>query len=166
MICDNLPRLRPHASGKSSGSYANAPPSGRFRDAPQPDLMTTNDQPPSSDFPFVTAPEFIELMGGDKDVCAEIIDVALQECLPQIEAVQALQAGASADSVARALHSLRGSSATFGASSFGTQLRDMESQCQAGDTGAARAGLKNFNQACLRYREELRKLAENIRAIA
>ncbi len=128
--------------------------------------IAPTDQSPSSDFTFVTAPEFVETMGDDKDVCAEIIELALQECLPQIEVVQALQSGGSADSAARALHSLRGSSATFGASSFGTLLREMESQCQAGEIDAARAELENFNRACLRYREELRKLAENVRAIA
>ena len=104
-------------------------------------------------------------MGGDKDICAEIIGIALEECLPQIEVVQALQTGDNMHSAARALHSLRGASATFGASLFGAQMREMESRCEAGEIDAVRAELENFNQACLRYREELRRLLEGIRAI-
>lgn len=111
------------------------------------------------------APAFVESMGGDPAICLEILDVALEESQTQIDAVTALWSGGSTDQARRAVHSLRGASATFGASAFVALLRQMESDCEAEETDKVLAALDNFQKSASRYRDALAAMREEIRAM-
>ncbi len=114
---------------------------------------------------MLSAKDFLESLGGDPEVCVEILMIALQECEAQIAEVTALQPGADADSARRALHSLRGASSTFGATSFVALMRRMETDCNAGNLDNVLGELENFRRSSARYREELRAMLDELRAM-
>lgn len=119
--------------------------------------------PDNTPFPMVPAGEFLEMMGNDAGVAAEILDLALKECGAQLEGVRALRTNHGTGEAARALHSLRGSSATFRASLLVDLAREMESACDAGDADAALGKLPDFELAVARYRDGLRRMLEKMR---
>ena len=108
---------------------------------------------------------FLESMGGDPAICLEILDVALEESQTQIDAVEALWSGGSTDQARRAVHSLRGASATFGANAFAELLRQMESDCDADETDKVLAALDDFQKHATRYRAGLSAMREEICAM-
>ncbi len=113
-----------------------------------------------------SAADFLESLGGDPGICVEILEVALQESEAQITEVASLLPGANPDAARRALHSLRGASATFGAASFVELMRQMESDCDAGDIDRVLGELDRFRQSSARYRDELRAMLDELRAMS
>ena len=83
----------------------------------------------------------------------------------QTDAVTALWSGGSTDQARRAVHSLRGASATFGANTFADLLRQMESDCDADETDKVLAALDDFQKLATRYRAGLTAMREEIRAM-
>lgn len=112
----------------------------------------------SSDFPFVESAAFVESLGGDAEACLEIARTALQECEPQIAAIDGFSAGASCEAVARAAHSLRGAAATFSAARFTELLHAIETAGRENRPDEITPRLVEFPRLASAYREALRRM--------
>ncbi len=79
----------------------------------------------------------VELLGGDAEALAEIVDACLEE--GPLRLVELRQGAAAGDAVliGRAAHTLKANAATFGAVRLEQLCRELEGRARAGDLGGA-----------------------------
>lgn len=117
-----------------------------------------------SDFPLMPAERFLENMGGDSALCLEILETGLKEGEEQVVQIRSFHAGSDKVIAMRALHSLRGASATFEAKSLASLLQRMESECEVGGVQSILPHLQEFESEAASYRRGLLCLIEEMRA--
>lgn len=118
---------------------------------------------PQPDFPMIDAERFLENMGGDAALCVTIIETGLKEGDGQIAHIRNLTGDSDDEATRRVLHSLRGGSGTFEASSFVRLLQAMESVCEVHGVKSILPHLAAFEAGALAYREGLLRLLEEMR---
>lgn len=101
-------------------------------------------------------------MMGDVQICREIVEIGLREARESAAVVESLRTTGELDTTRRALHSLRGSAAIFGADSFAELLRSMETNCQDGHLDTVLATLDTFSREMARYENSLTTLAREL----
>ncbi len=96
---------------------------------------------PGAEVPILDQSRLLEQFGGEPEILAELRDLFLDDFPRQIEAMERGLAAGDADEVARAAHSLKGASGTFGADRVYRVTMDLEAAARAGDLTAAALGL-------------------------
>ncbi len=117
-----------------------------------------------SDFPLMPAERLLENMGGDSDLCVEILETGLKEGEEQVEQIRNFHADSDRIVAMRALHSLRGASATFEAKSLASLLQRMESDCEVGGVECLVSHRAEFETEVAAYRNGLLCLIKELRA--
>lgn len=112
---------------------------------------------------MITSAELLARMLGDVPICREILTLGLREGREQAMVVTALRTGGPLDATRRALHSLRGSAALFGAESFVALLGQMETDAEDGLAEVVLASMDRFEGAHAHYEKGLRALAVEMR---
>jgi two-component system sensor histidine kinase/response regulator len=80
-------------------------------------------------------PEVLARVGSDPEVLREIIQLFLEDCPKQLDAIRAGLAANDPDAVYRAAHTLKGSIGNFQAQAIVALLQRMEARAREGDTG-------------------------------
>jgi len=90
----------------------------------------------------------------------ELIDIFLADTPKRIAEIDEGLASGQAETIARAAHSIKGSSGNFGAMELSALARDLEAKGKAGDLEAVRTGV-----AALRTEfDRLRPVLENLKS--
>lgn len=98
---------------------------------------------------------FLEMMGGDEEMCAEILVSALEDGeMLRKEIVAAVLAG-DCDRARGSLHALRGGVSTLEADGIVDRIREMEADAKAENDEALRGHLDAFNAGMESYRRAL-----------
>ncbi len=114
-------------------------------------------------FPLMDAERFLECMSGDASLCVDILETGLKEWGEQVAEIRNLTADSDEESARRALHSLRGGSSTFEASSLAGLLQKMESECEVSGVKSMLPQLAAFETEAIAYREGLLCLIDELR---
>ena len=77
--------------------------------------------------------ELLETVGDDREFLAELVDTYLADSPNLFAELRAAIAGDDAAAARRAAHSLKSTSASFGANTLAAQCREMEAAAGAGD---------------------------------
>jgi two-component system, sensor histidine kinase and response regulator len=83
-------------------------------------------------------PEVLARVGSDPEVLREIIQLFVEDCPKQLDAIRAGLAGGDPDAVYRAAHTLKGSIGNFQAQAIVALLQRMEARAREGDLDTCR----------------------------
>lgn len=118
--------------------------------------------PHTQGFEGLTADKLLAALGGDNELLLEIIELYLRDAPNMLQALRAAAASGEAETLARAAHGLKGSTANFGITPLYDVARDIEHRAFAGElTGieqrllALEPAARAFEQALMRMRTEL-----------
>ena len=75
----------------------------------------------------------LDAVGGDPEFLAELVDAFVADIPAQLEAMRSGAAGGEAETVTRAAHTLKSSSASLGALALAEACRALEAQARGGD---------------------------------
>lgn len=128
-------------------------------------LMVTSTDFSGGDAPsLLPAPSaFIEMMGGDPEICLMIVATALRELDEQEKAAIDAVGKGDGPQLTRILHSLRGASGTLGAIQFSSQLSAWEADLEKGGEIVPDAWpVGSFQTWCQNYRLSLERLKSEI----
>ncbi|MEI6070847.1 MAG: PAS domain S-box protein [Verrucomicrobiae bacterium] len=124
---------------------------------------------PAAPGSVVTLPapdEFVRLMGGDPDLCAEIVQLALDDLETHLGELRTLLEGEDLARAAQVAHSLRGGAATMRADKLPALLQEIETQCRSGDEHALHEALPLLDPFAAAYREALAGLLTGIKTLS
>lgn len=102
--------------------------------------------------------DFLEMMGGDADLCVGILESAQRETKLQRRQIEETVTEGDLPGTLRLLHSLRGSAATLGATQLAEVIRVMEADAEQGNITALRARMPSFKRKMEGYSTALDRL--------
>jgi HPt (histidine-containing phosphotransfer) domain-containing protein len=94
---------------------------------------------PDSPLDGATFAELLETIGGDREFLAELVQTYLADCPALFAELRGALAGGDAGGVRRAAHTLKSTSATFGAGELAAQCREIEAAATAGSLAGLEA---------------------------
>jgi HPt (histidine-containing phosphotransfer) domain-containing protein len=102
--------------------------------------------------PVLDQSRLLEQFGGEPEIMAELRDLFLEDFPQQLAAIKEGIAGGDAAQVARAAHSLKGASGTFGAERVYLVTKALEEMARADDLAGVEFGLallqEELDQVC------------------
>ena len=96
-----------------------------------------------------------ELIGGDNDVLAEILQSFIDEAGPLAESVLACARDGKLDILGRGAHTIKSSARDFGDAELAALCADVELRCKQGSLPNAIASSERIAEGCLALKEEL-----------
>ncbi len=91
--------------------------------------------------------QLIEDTGGDPEFMQEIIDEFLSDTQDLIASIEDACNSGDGATAHRAAHSIKSTSASFGARAFSSLAADIESRCRDGDLPAAQEAIPRLREA-------------------
>ncbi len=102
--------------------------------------------------------ELLASVGGDAEFMGELIDTYLCDSDGLLAQLRGALATGDLERFRRAAHSLKSSSASFGASGLAAQARALEMMARAGSLDGAEAEVSGAEESYTRVRAELERL--------
>ena len=102
------------------------------------------DPGPSGSFPVFDAEQLLARLVGDRAIAGEVLRMFLEDTPRQIAKVEADLASADPRTLARDLHTLKGSSATIGAEALRAKALELETALGVEGIDAVAAGLPSL----------------------
>jgi histidine phosphotransfer protein HptB len=96
-----------------------------------------------------------EVIGGDKDLLAEILQSFIDEAEPLAQSVLAAAREGRLDTLGRAAHTIKSSARDFGDSALAALCADVELRSKRGTVANAVACSEQIARGCIALKEEL-----------
>lgn len=108
----------------------------------------------------VSLDTLIESLGGDRVFLVELIDTYLADASALFDTMQQALAGGNAEELHRAAHSLKSTSASFGALALASMSRDVEEHGKAGRLDGVQTQVEQMQAEYQRVREALQAMRD------
>ncbi|WP_251940643.1 Hpt domain-containing protein [Salinibacter ruber] len=110
--------------------------------------------------PAVDRDALVELLDGNPDVIATLIDSFLDDCSDYMDAIRAAVESEDAEVLEREAHGLKGATGSLRASPSSEAAQTLEEMAHAGDFADAEAALETLEAEIDRLKDELRALRD------
>lgn len=108
--------------------------------------------------PAVDRDALVELLDGDPDIIATLIDSFLEDCSDYMDAIRDAVESEDAETLEREAHGLKGATGSLRASPSSEAAQTLEEMGHAGDLTGAEAALDTLEAEIDRLKDELRAL--------